>query len=68
MFWDLNGATPTPRRASIRHRPVTTVDLPASLAVPQTMRPPASFAPATGPSVRLPPTIQPWHAQRRSSW
>ena len=40
MFWALNGATRTPRRASSRHSPVTTVLLPASLAVPHTIRPP----------------------------
>jgi len=32
----LNGATATPWRASSRHSPVTTVDLPTSDAVPQT--------------------------------
>src|ERR1700733_10781900 len=37
MFWPLNGATATPRRAKSRHRPVVTVDLPASDAVPHTM-------------------------------
>ena len=36
MFWALNGATRTPLRASSRHRPVTTSDLPASEVVPQT--------------------------------
>ena len=30
MFWALNGATRTPRRASARHNPVTTRLLPAS--------------------------------------
>ena len=36
MFWALNGATRTPRRASSRHSPATTNDLPASLVVPHT--------------------------------
>jgi hypothetical protein len=34
MFWALNGATFTPRRASTRHSPVTTRDFPASEDVP----------------------------------
>src|SRR4051794_13671819 len=40
MFWALNGATRTPRRASTRHRPATTVDLPALDVVPQTISAP----------------------------
>src|ERR671911_2714649 len=40
MFCALNGATFTPLRASSRQRPATTKDLPASLAVPQTSKPP----------------------------
>ena len=40
MFWPLNGATRTPRRANSRHSPVTIHDLPASLVAPQTTRPP----------------------------
>ena len=36
MFCALNGATRTPCRASHRHNPVTTVDLPASDVVPAT--------------------------------
>ena len=39
MFWALNGATRTPRRASSRHSPATTNDLPASLVVPHTTQP-----------------------------
>ena len=38
MFWALNGATFTPWRASSRHSPATTNDLPASLVVPHTRR------------------------------
>ncbi len=34
MFCGLNGATDTPRRASTRHSPATTVLLPASEVVP----------------------------------
>ena len=34
MFWALNGATAIPRRASARHKPVTTSDFPASDDVP----------------------------------
>ena len=41
MFWALNGATRTPRRASERHSAVTTVDLPAPDDVPQTSSAPA---------------------------
>ena len=53
MFWALNGATRTPRRASSRHRPVTTVVLPASLVVPQTIRPPRTIeAVISGPGLR----------------
>ena len=44
MFWPLNGATRTPWRARRRHRPVTTHDLPASLVVPHTTRPPFTRA------------------------
>src|SRR4051812_21259799 len=40
MFWALNGATFTPRRASSRHSPVTTWLFPASLVVPQIMMAP----------------------------
>ena len=40
MFWPLNGATATPRRARSRHSPTVTVDLPASEEVPQTMSAP----------------------------
>src|SRR5579875_3685295 len=43
MFCALNGATRTPSRASSRHSPATTIDLPASLLVPATSR-----APLTG--------------------
>ena len=39
MFCALNGATLIPARASARHRPVTTRDLPASEEVPATSRP-----------------------------
>ena len=39
MFCALNGATPMPRRASARHSPVTTSDLPASEDVPATSSP-----------------------------
>ena len=34
MFCALKGATATPRRASARHKPVTTSDLPTSEDVP----------------------------------
>src|SRR6266567_9617013 len=37
MFWALNGATRTPRRANTRHSPATSVLLPADDAVPCTM-------------------------------
>ena len=52
MFCALNGATLTPLRASNRHSPATTKDLPASLAVPQTSKPPFTIppdAPKTAP-------------------
>ena len=52
MFWALNGATRTPRRASSRHSPVTTVLFPASLAVPQTMSPPCRPAARSRPPSR----------------
>src|SRR3954451_10860998 len=52
MFWALKGATRTPRRARARPSPVTTVDFPASLVVPQTISPPTSFGSATGPPRR----------------
>src|SRR5580692_9815976 len=49
MFCALNGATRTPLRASRRHSPATTIDLPASELVPAT-----SSAPVTkSPSVNL---------------
>jgi hypothetical protein len=35
----LNGATAMPRRASVRHNPVTTSDLPASEEVPAISKP-----------------------------
>ncbi|QRN82004.1 MAG: hypothetical protein JK586_02100 [Nocardiopsis sp. BM-2018] len=41
MFWALNGATRTPRRASDRHNPATRVLLPASDVVPHTINAPA---------------------------
>src|ERR1700687_321874 len=37
MFWALNGATRSPRRANRRHSPATSVLLPADDAVPWTM-------------------------------
>src|SRR5258708_9901699 len=37
MFWALNGATRSPRRANNRHSPATRVLLPADDAVPWTM-------------------------------
>src|SRR5579859_2377845 len=37
MFWALNGATRSPRRANKRHNPATSVLLPADDAVPWTM-------------------------------
>src|SRR5579859_10532 len=37
MFWALNGATRSPRRANKRHSPATSVLLPADEAVPWTM-------------------------------
>src|SRR5947209_15490817 len=40
MFCALNGATRTPLRASSRHSPATTIDLPASDVVPATSRAP----------------------------
>jgi len=40
MFCPLKGATDTPARARSRHRPATTVDLPASEVVPHTIRAP----------------------------
>jgi hypothetical protein len=46
MFWALNGATGTPRRARARHNPVTTSDFPASEDVPAIrtpLDPPASL-------------------------
>jgi len=39
MFCALNGATSIPRRATARHNPVTTSDLPASEDVPAISRP-----------------------------
>ena len=48
MFWALNGATETPRRASTRQSPVTTSDLPASEDVPATSRPGARSGDSTG--------------------
>jgi hypothetical protein len=39
MFCALKGATANPRRASARHRPVTTSDLPTSEDVPATRTP-----------------------------
>ncbi len=50
MFWPLKGATATPRRASTRHSPVTTVDFPASEVVPQTMSAPCTAVFYTGPA------------------
>jgi hypothetical protein len=44
MSWALKGATRTPRRASMRQSPATTLLLPAPLAVPHTMRPPVIVA------------------------
>ena len=52
MFWPLNGATATPRRASSRHSPVITVDLPASDVVPHTMSAPCIGACSTPPRRR----------------
>ena len=37
MFWALNGATRSPRRARARHRPAQSTDLPALDVVPWTM-------------------------------
>ncbi len=48
MFWALNGATATPRRAKSRQSPVTTSDLPASEEVPATSRPVARPSVSTG--------------------
>ncbi len=62
MFWALNGATRTPRRASSRHRPVTTVLFPASLAVPQTMSPPWRAGLPTRPSIPPIPPAGVWPA------
>ncbi len=42
MFWALNGATLTPRRASSRHRPVTTCSCRRRCVVPHTIRAPGS--------------------------
>src|SRR4051812_18868670 len=44
MFCALNGATRTPLRASTRHSPATTSDLPASLVAPATISPPRTVA------------------------
>ena len=43
MFCALNGATRTPLRASNRHNPATTIDLPASEVVPATSSAPLTF-------------------------
>src|SRR5687767_1794999 len=45
MFWALNGATRTPRRASQRQMPAVSSDLPASEDVPATSSPPVIGAP-----------------------
>ena len=65
MFWALNGATRTPRRASSRHKPVTSVVLPASLAVPHTIRPPRTME-AVIPGPRIRPGRMPAGPARRS--
>src|SRR5579859_1571838 len=52
MFWALNGATRSPRRANRRHSPATSVLLPADDAVPWTMSTGAGpLASVTGYSV-----------------
>ena len=45
MFWALNGATRTPRRANHRQMPAVTNDLPASEVVPATSSPPVIARP-----------------------
>src|SRR5579875_3896129 len=50
MFCALNGATLTPRRASSRHNPATTTDLPASEVVPATSSAPVTLVRRAAPS------------------
>ena len=68
MFWALNGATPTPSRASQRQMPATMTLFPASEWVPATSTAPLKAArPSCWPARTAPRRARPSPAQK-ASW